>query len=1590
MSESPEQNSGGFWDSASKKSTEEAKRAKAIAQDPKGHKARRRGKRRTIILSVLGVLTAVLVIVVIFLPQIASGFAPGIIASQSKAAIPGSATVQDVSLSWGGPQRVDSLRLMDSAGKEVLRANVEVDRGLFSLIRSNLDLGTVTIAGLRANVVRNADGSTNIQSALIKSNPAGKPVPAAGPAAGPLGTTNETTLPKGLRANLVLTNGQISYTDNGTPANPADRGKQVFAPLKVAVSDIDIETQVESGKALFAKFAARAEQGELKADANAEAKADAKPDAKVAGTNTGKIVIEARLEPGWLREDGSLRLKDTKGKATVSATNVPVALLDAVLGPVIAGATLKESLGNDLTITLNADGAINDATANLSINSNGVQAAAAIGYKEGVVTSTSPITARVTSDALTRLLPDVAKKMREDPTARLASLPGVEVEITNLKLRASSSTGAINLANGSATIRISTDAISGQLMLKPGQAFQPFAATPLEVRITSDNLSQGVRITANTSATISGRPAGTLSIDATATGILTDAGMPIASGLPKSLSGQIAVRGMTTALVQPFVGDMADLTRDVGTAIDINITAATAAGDALVASSIPPTDLDIAIRAESLSIDAPLRLEETMIRDRGNPVRISLARGGALASKFVKPETGWELTTINGGGPIALEASDIRIERTKGTGVIDFGAIGVRAILTASSLRATALHATDAPVDLGQTRVELVMKAGVTPTLDASVSATHMGKPFRVAIKQEATGFFAKDAQGKTTIAAINARPKGTIELIDAPTTLARLMPPAKAGAASVPVANADGTGAAPAVLAPSAPPLDLAALVQSVLGPVLSLQLTTEPTRVAEAGANALSAVAVVNASNVSMTIKGSASATAMRLTEGTMQANVAPATVRTLLNAFAPGVTGAPTLKGQATMYLAIDPILMPTDSLGAVDLSRVGTVKATLSIPGKTLVEGLQFGVTANDPATGRARPAKLSAVGVEDLRLVAMVPVGAMVAAAMANERATSIDIRAGLLGSAPGVGSGGASGAAGRIATLMGTLNAEVSRGRPAGPLTARFELTDIDVRTIEALFAEGSGLSQALGERASVVVGGSLTPPEKALSGADFSPLEGVINVEATVTAPRLQTQGPIKATVEGGLVRLTQPMRIALTVPPSLANMYIAAPGPNGQRDPSQLALQEAADVSLVIDAFKMPVGKVGEPGVIDSPSRRLDASVVLGVARASLADSKGQRIVLSGTEFSLRTPRQDEPLTNPIPFTLAIREAIVNAQPPVNNMRLSGIIENHSDARGNLTLDAATLNASGNLPAFPTALIDAFAKQDGMLNDLLGPVVTVERLRVERLPLTKAGELSQRGSSARATIDVGLKTERASASIKGVVGDAVFISQTPVEVGLNEVTDALAARFLKSMPFIGKITKNKEDAPALLRATGLSVPLGNDFSRLNGEIVLDPGEARFAASDDFAGVLSELAIKQQGTVGKRLQPLNVSIKNGVATYQKWPIPLGEFNVETMGTVDLVQRKIDVITWIPFGQLSGDTARAFGIAGGLGKIAPVIQAVDMMPFRTRGSLDNPSTTPDLELFAKTFIEKLSPEKLIQDVLGDLFKPKPANPVSPK
>jgi len=313
---------------------------------------------------------------------------------------------------------------------------------------------------------------------------------------------------------------------------------------------------------------------------------------------------------------------------------------------------------------------------------------------------------------------------------------------------------------------------------------------------------------------------------------------------------------------------------------------------------------------------------------------------------------------------------------------------------------------------------------------------------------------------------------------------------------------------------------------------------------------------------------------------------------------------------------------------------------------------------------------------------------------------------------------------------------------------------------------------------------------------------------------------------------------------------------------------------------------------------------------------------------------------------------------------------MLFEGGIYNLSDAKGNLTSDVAQVSMKGDAFNAPTPILDAMAHQGGMLAEALGPTVTLN-VRTE-------GVSEQKGKLIVKAI-----SPRAEAEIKGTVVGGVFRTEGEPTITLKSVSPELGRMLVQGMPFIGTFEKLPEDGPAIIKARALSIPIDGQVQRLNGDVTIDFGTAHFETGKVFGALLKIAGQKDRGTLGRRLDPLTLTIRNGVIDYPRWKVPVGEFNLDARGTVDLVNRRMDLVTYIPFGALTDEAAGKLNT--GLGRLisgaVPLLEQATMIPFHTTGSFDDPKTEPDLQLYVKEAGRTLlRPDRLIKEGIQDIFK----------
>ena len=70
----------------------------------------------------------------------------------------------------------------------------------------------------------------------------------------------------------------------------------------------------------------------------------------------------------------------------------------------------------------------------------------------------------------------------------------------------------------------------------------------------------------------------------------------------------------------------------------------------------------------------------------------------------------------------------------------------------------------------------------------------------------------------------------------------------------------------------------------------------------------------------------------------------------------------------------------------------------------------------------------------------------------------------------------------------------------------------------------------------------------------------------------------------------------------------------------------------------------------------------------------------------------------------------------------------------------------------------------------------------------------------------------------------------------------------------------------------------------LRHSIQRLRGEFTINLGTARFETSKVFGAILRLTNQRESGSIGRRVEPLTLKFQDGIMSYERWKIPLGEY----------------------------------------------------------------------------------------------------------
>jgi len=1468
-----------------------------------------------------GGLVLLLVLLVAMAPSIAGAMAPGIIADAAAGSIKGPVRVGAVDLSWTGTQRIGPVTIVDPTKPAGSNQVATVS------VEINRGLLGLISAGLGSapdlGEIRLAGDVKIVRSRDGTTNldRALEPVKAASKD-GSKGSSEPARVGRGTTALVLIDAIDVTYTDESAPRQGA------------AVKGLKGEVFVgpgDGGTVARVKLAAKASGGE-----GAE----------------GAFKIDFKAGP-IAGDDGVVRPEKMKLDATIDVSDMPTALVDSLAG---MGGRLAAGLGPTLGLSVSANGSMKSATATVSLVSEGARVGGELAVADAVVTTSAPLIATLTGTAV-RHLAGLDDTLARSGTATLTEAPGVSVSVDRLRMKLPAGGAAFDLAGAAGTLSLKTTAMAGTLKLQKDGAPSQFKVSPLEVVLTTEDASGDVKLTAAGDATISGQPAGTLGADLLATNFAAMMAAAGPGGALPSVKGIVSLKGAATAIVQPFVAAAGlDLARDVGPTLDAEVKIATAASG-VGAGAVPPVTAELLVASEKLNAKGGFELKDSAVKSAGGPFTLNADSVGGLLARLVDPEGAY---TVAPGGKLTIGVSDVSVPFKDGDlGKAQIDKAGLKVNVGVRGVAVTPSHAGGAGVaagnlDISTFAIGIVAAPGAAPKLDLSGAMAYGGKPFTLAGAVEVPGLYSFRADGTPMVTPVAARPTGTIELKNVPTGLASLFgaqgsgeaaPPAKTGVPLPGGQRAEAGGAA----------LDVGRFLADVIGPMVDVKLVSGASK----SGDGVDLGAVVRAERLSADVQAGLSDKSVEVKRAAVDATVAPSALDTVLATYAPNIVPRPQLAGTSKLTLAVEPISIPVgrdkDGAARLDLARAGIAVVKVSLPQQTLLEKMVL-KNADGSTTD------LGQLGVEGFDIVAKVPLAAADPASAAAQR---FDVT--LAGRAlDGPGS--------VLLKISGSASGEMA-GSGVRTADANFAITDVRVLSIDRLAGKPGLVSGAIGESAAVNLVARVRPDAGGAGTAT--------EAEVSLQAPRVKMSEPLRVTVLPDRVRADKAVQLAWTVEPAWANQHMLAPPP-GSGKGSAATLKSPVTMSVTVGRFAVASGE-GRGPLLASV---FDLGVAATLSAMEFAMPDGSAIRMAGTRVDVQSAPGGAIAGDTVGaqsagvgFNLKVDEVGVKpapggaaggAAPPAKGVTLSGRVEGLSDASGNISAKTAAVSANGDIPEIPTALIDLLANQQGLLVDALGPTASAQ-IRADRF------------SASGGTLDLNARSDRASASVRGSVSEGVFVASEPIKASLSEITAALARRFIKGMPLVGTVEKKPTDEPALITASSMRVPLDNDMRKLDGEVLIDPGVARFTSGDTFGKILKAINQKSEANIGQRIDPLHVHIKQGVATYDTWAVPIGQNRLSTRGTVDLVNQTLDVITYVPLGALTEDVAGLFKAQaklqqalGGTG-----LDEKLMVPFRSRGTFDKVKTEPDMELFLKETVKSIKPEDLIKKGIGDLLKPKP-------
>lgn len=963
----------------------------------------------------------------------------------------------------------------------------------------------------------------------------------------------------------------------------------------------------------------------------------------------------------------------------------------------------------------------------------------------------------------------------------------------------------------------------------------------------------------------------------------------------------------------------------------------------------PRVEARLDISGERVRVAAPLVFEQGVLRSGAQPITARLDNLQALVAALEAAELPVEIAQA---GRLEFRAADLRLpialappDGAPGAPPAspDLARLELSGELTLSG--ASVVEATAGRVDVSRAQVQvraLPGDAGRASRLEFALQAAAEREGAPVTVQGSArsatllgaiAGIIAHTGDGPPPVLdPVSLGITGSLRVNDAPTALiAAFLPPPEDDDAP-----------------------DLAAAVRAIAGDTAHLAIDIAPT----GGGSAIAMRAWTGAQSVQA--RAALLRDALTVSELTINAGLGEPRARALASALRQDPALVPPLAEPLALRVNVQPLRVPFVQGFEPDMDAVAalTLEATA-----TLTAALPDYVLPANPDDPESRPVHLGPLAVRPLTIDLTLPLVGVLTDEHGQPLATepadaTIAIRGEVRSRAERDGPG-------KLLETETHARVPLAGGAPAGVASLWGTFRELDLAWVEARFAEPGAITGPLGPALFGEYAFDGNPLELARALAGETDAE-TATVAARVFSQNLHAQERLTLRIEPATDRL--PPRITLAEPVTLPYVLPVAYGSTLLGEGGRLLEPVEATLRLERLTLAIPGHTQGLPGVAYAMPHETGGPLVYEIFNLAGELRAGAAHVDLGprgrvTLRDIRATLADASATFQQSMLVGLR-ATLTATPEQGGVRAEPITGDAyamiADAYGHPIEAPVLTELNLDMSRVPTALLDALAQQNGLLVDVLGSEITAK---------VRARDLVAAGETLTGYFEIDASSPRAAAQLRGQVRDNVLALQSTEILRVTQVTPALAERFTAGIPLVSGFEKREGDEPATVAVRDLRLPLDGNLANLAGAIAIDPGVGRFFTGELFSSILR---LEREHTIGQSLPPLQLNADAGVLRYDRFVLPLGEFSFETSGSVDLLRQQIDVLTWIPLGALTEEAARAFNtsLVSRLGGDIPGLGRDTMMPFRTRGSLSNPSTAPDLETFIQTAPDRLGPDIL--------------------